>query len=204
MHGLRRDEGGKEQGVSRQKEGHDLGFGGPYRPVASVGPREQMPTRRRSAGFSVKPWMMVAGALVAGVAVFGLMKLLSSAGTQIAKHNKQVVGQIDNAKNADAQLAAHTAFITAKSLFMETDSYAGVNAASLLAGEPSFRYTTGPSTGPKMVSVSSSATQLGIAVSAGKTCFYLSDSVTGGTTYGSGTGACTGSAAIGAANAPAW
>ena len=163
-----------------------------------------MPTPRRSAGFSVKPWMMVAGALVAGVAVFGLMKLLSSAGTQIARHNKQVVGQIDNAKDADAQLTAHTAFITAKSSFMETDSYAGVNVASQSAAEPSFRYTTGASTGSKVVSISSSATQLGIAVSAGKTCFYLSDSVTGGTTYGSGTGACTGSVAIGAANAPAW
>jgi hypothetical protein len=190
--------------VRSQKEPQDLGFGGSFEPVAPPPPVELVAARPPTRNPGAKPGLIVVGALVAGVAVFGFMKLLSSAGNDIAKHNQQVVGQIDNAKDADAQLAAHTVFIAAKTLSMENASYADVNPASLAQTEPTYRYTTGPSTGSKVVSVASSATQLGLAVSTGKTCWYLSDSVTGGTAYASGTGPCTGALAIRLAKAPGW
>gem|GEM_PF-4603261 len=202
--------------VSGPKEGRDLGFGGAFEPVVPRAPVEQISPPRSTGTLIAKPWMIVAGALVAGVLVFGFMKLLSSAGNDIAKHNQQVFGQIDRAKNADAQLTAHTALIAAKTLFAENASYAEVNPASLSLAEPSYHYTSDASTGSKVVSLSASASQLGIAVSAGKTCFYLLDSASGGTTYGSGTGTgtgagtstdtdtCTGAIAIRVAKAPAW
>lgn len=194
--------------MSHQKESQDLGFGGSYQPVASRGPVDQITVKRSTKAqtakpWMAKPWMVVTCVVIAGVLVFGFMKLLSSAGRDIAKHNQQVVGQVDIAKGADAQLTAHSALIAARTLFVEHASYADVNPASLSLTEPSFRYTSGASTGSKVVSVSSSATQVGLAVSAGKTCFYLSDTAAG-TTYGSGTGACTGSAAISVAKATAW
>lgn len=190
--------------VRSQKEPQDLGSAGSYQPVAPRGPVEQISAPRSTGARSAKPWMIVASVLVTGVLVFGFMKLLSSAGNNIAEHNRQVVGQIENAKDADAQLTAHTAFIAAKTLFVDNVSYAGVDPAGLSLTEPGFRYTSGASTGSKVVSVSASVTQVGLAVSSGKTCWYLSDSASGGTTYGSGTGTCTGSMAIRVAKAPAW
>lgn len=190
--------------MSRQKELEDLGFSGGYQPVAQPSPVERIVAPRNPGVVTFKPWMIVVVAVVAGAAVFGLMKLVSSAGKDIAKHNDQVIGQIDVAKDADAKLTVHTAFIAAKTLFVENVTYTDVSPASLSLAEPTFRYTTGPSTGPKVVSVFNSATQLGIAVSAGKTCWYLADSVTSGTTFGSGSGACTGAVAISVAKAQSW
>ncbi|MEA2521959.1 MAG: hypothetical protein QOI81_1605 [Actinomycetota bacterium] len=188
-----------------QKEHQDLGFGGQYEPVAPRVQADQNVGARRPDGvFSIKLWMIVVGVLVVGVGAFGFLKLLSSAGKQIASDNQDMLGQVDKAHDADAKTAAQTALIAAKTIFASDVSYKGVNPASMSQAQPGVRYTTGPSTSSTVVSVSSSATEVGIAVSAGKTCWYLLDSPDTGTTYGSGTGACTGSTAMRLATSPAW
>jgi hypothetical protein len=190
--------------VSDQKERQDLGFNSSFEPVAPRRPVEQLSVPRPTGVLGAKPWLIVVGLLVVAAAVFGLMKLLSSAGKDIAAHNSQVVGEIDHAKDSAAQVTAQTALQAAKTLFVTNASYADVSPASLSAAEPTYRYTSAPSTGQNVVSVSSSATEIGLAVSTGKMCWYLSDSETGGTKYGSGKGACTGAAAIKIAKASAW
>jgi hypothetical protein len=191
--------------VRTQKEHQDLGFGGQYEPVAPRVQADQNVGARRPDGvFSIKLWMIVVGVLVVGVGAFGFLKLLSSAGKQIASDNQDMLGQVDKAHDADAKTAAQTALIAAKTIFASDVSYKGVNPASMSQAQPGVRYTTGPSTSSTVVSVSSSATEVGIAVSAGKTCWYLLDSPDTGTTYGSGTGACTGSTAMRLATSPAW
>jgi hypothetical protein len=189
--------------VSRQKQERDLGFGELYEPVAARREVEQIPASRSTRSFGAKQLLMVGGLLIVGVIVFGFMKFLSSAGKQIGSDNQRIVGQVDKTKDAEAKIAGHNVLTAAKTVFVSSGSYTSVDPVSLAATEPTYRYTTGPSTGADVVSVSSSATQLGIAVSAGKTCWYLSDSAAG-TTFGSGTGACTGAVAIRVAKAPAW
>ncbi|MEP7059934.1 MAG: hypothetical protein ABI828_04320 [Actinomycetota bacterium] len=190
---------------TQEEQQRDLGFGGQYEPVTSrVQTEPIVGVRRPGSGLTVKPWMIAAGVLVVGVAVFGFMKLLSSAGKQIASDNQDMLGQVDKAHDAEAQLAARNGIIAAKTIYASDISYAGVNPASLSRTEPGIQYTSGPSTSATLVSVSATAEEVGIAVSGGKTCWYALDAGASGTTYGSGKGPCTGSAAMHLAKSPAW
>lgn len=192
--------------VSGKESDGDLGFGGAYRPadrVESSAPPVRTSGATRSSS-SKKPVAIGVGILFAGLVVFGFMKMVSGAGQQVAQHNNDVLTQVDRTKDVDAQSTAHAALLAAKSIYASDASYAGADAAGLAQTEPSFQYTAGASTGSKVVSVSASAGEVGMAVSAGKTCWYLADSATGGTKYGSGTGPCTGAAALGIATAPSW
>jgi hypothetical protein len=190
--------------VSRQKQAHDLGFGGSYEPVAARQEPEQIAVSRSGGGLGTKRLLIIGGLLIVGAVVFGFMKFLSSSGKEIGADNQQIIGQIDTGKDRDAQMGARNALIASKVIFVDDGSYSGVDPASLSQVEPALRYTTGPSTGATSVSVSAAANQIGIAVSAGKTCWYLVDSPGGGTKYGSGTGPCTGAVAIRVAKAPSW
>ena len=84
---------------------------------------------------------------------------------------------------------------TVQQLYAEQGSYASVTPAALKRFEPTFSYTASASTGPNIVSVSSSANGVGIAVlSESGTCFYERFATSGS---GQGTGTtCTGAAAL--------
>ncbi len=190
--------------MTGQEERADLGFGGSFEPAP---PNERAVPRehgRPGGVVRVKLWMIGVGLVLAAGAIFGLMQLLSSASKQVAANTQGLIGQVDQAHNVDAQTAAQTALEGAKAIYSTDVSYAGVNPASLAQAQPGVRYTAGVSTDPKVISVAATATQVGIAVSSGKTCWYLLDSDTAGTTYGSGQGPCTGAIAMTSANAAAW
>jgi hypothetical protein len=188
--------------VSDHKD--DLGFTGAFEPVAPHARPDAVPEGRRPGVFVIKPWLIVGAVLVLGAALFGFMKLLSGTGKELVANNSRVIGQVDHTKDSTAQVAAQNALTAARTLILQSGSYTGVSPASLAKTEPVYRYSNGPSTNENVVSVATSATQVGLAVSAGKTCWYLAYSETGGATFGSGTGPCTGAVALETAKAPAW
>lgn len=143
-----------------------------------------------------------AGLAVAAVLVWGFLHFMGSAGKEIGSDQQRVVDQIGNTQDVQAQLTGTQAIQAVQMLYGQDGSFEAVTAQSLKAFEPAFSYSTAASTDPNMVSVSSSASGVGLAVkSASGTCLYAHVSASG-TTYGTGT-TCTGGAAVDATDA-AW
>jgi hypothetical protein len=141
--------------------------------------------------------MLAAVGVVAVGLAFAIMQVTKSGGEQVVKHVKKDVEQADVAGDQAARVTLSTAMTAAQMTFAETGSYEGVTPQTLAATEVSLHYTSGPSTGPDVVSVASNADGLGLAVlSRSGTCFYLHASVTG-PSQGSGA-VCTGQAALSA------
>ena len=143
-----------------------------------------------------------AGLAVAAVLVWGFLHFMGSAGKEIGSDQQRVVDQIGNTQDVQAQLTGTQAIQAVQMLYGQDGSFEAVTAQSLKAFEPAFSYSAAASTDPNMVSVSSSASGVGLAVkSASGTCLYAHVSASG-TTYGTGT-TCTGEAAADATEA-AW
>lgn len=158
---------------------------------------------RRGPEVSLSPRLMlglVALAVAALVVFFG-MKFLSSSGEEVAQAEVSVVQQVDTSEDVVAQSNLSATLASAKTAFIESNSYAEAGPAQLSAIEPTFQYTDGPSTAPNIVSVAATEGQWSGAVLADSgTCFWISVSESTGTVYGSGT-PCTGVAAAGSAAA---
>jgi hypothetical protein len=166
----------------------EFNFGKPARPQVSLNPK----------------WLMGAGALlVAALAIYGFMSMVSKGGHEVAAAQVSAVQQIDHSQDVLAQTSLTSAMAAAKTLFVDNGTYDGVGPAELAALEPAFTYTDGPSPNPNTISVATQGTTAGLAaMSPSGTCFYLRDDGAGGITYGSGT-ECTGMAALGA-TAASW
>lgn len=138
---------------------------------------------------------IVAVALVLiGLAV-AILQVTRSGGEQEVRHVREDVQQVDVAGDQAAQATLAMAVTAARISSVETGSFSAVTPASLAAAEPSLWYTTGPSTGPDVVSVAASGDDLGLAVlSRSGSCFYLHAGPTG-QTHGVGA-VCTGLAAL--------
>jgi type IV pilus assembly protein PilA len=105
------------------------------------------------------------------------------------------LGARQRAQNASAKSSLRNAFANAKSIYTDNQDYTGASPAALLAAEPSLTFNDNAtaSTGAKNISVKTSTTDLYIvALSSSGTCYGLHDSSTGGTTYATVSGACTG------------
>jgi len=148
--------------------------------------------------------LMAAGALlVAALAVYGFMSMVSKGGHEVANAQVSAVQQIDHSQDVLAQTSLTSALAAAKTLYMDNGSYDGTGPADLAGVEPSFTYTDGPSPNPQTVSVAMQGSVAGLAsMSPSGTCFYLRDDEAVALTYGSGT-ECTGAAALGA-TAASW
>jgi hypothetical protein len=141
--------------------------------------------------------MIAAVGLVAVALAFAILQVTRSGGEQVVKHVKKDVEQADVAGDQAARVTLSTAMTAAQMSFAETGSFAGVTPEALAATEVSLGYISGPSTGPDVVSVASTPSDLGLAVlSRSGTCFYLHASPAG-QSHGSGT-VCTGQAALSA------
>jgi type IV pilus assembly protein PilA len=117
------------------------------------------------------------------------------------------LGARTRAQDRAAQASLRNALVAAKSIYTDTQSYATAEGAGLTAVEPSLTYKAKgtASTGQNDISAdgtSNTGQWAGAALSASGTCFWIKDSVSTGTTYGSGT-PCTGTAATAAAQ-PKW
>lgn len=155
------------------------------------------PPRSRRLPVS-KPVLVLAAVAVVAAIGFELFQVTKSGGEALTNNVKTDLRQGDLAKDAAAKSTLSTTLTAAKEAFVESGSYANVGPSQLSATEPSLHYVPGsqPSTGTNVVSVSSTPTEFGAAVlSASGTCFYLHDTQTGGTKYGTGS-TCTGVAAL--------
>jgi len=114
------------------------------------------------------------------------------------------LGARKRAQDRAAQSSLRNALTAAKTIYTDSSTYAGATAAGLAAVEPSLTYSADvASTGPKNVSVLASAGTWSAAVqSDGGTCFLIKETSNTGTTFGTDA-ACTGTAALGAAD-PKW
>ena len=166
----------------------EFNFGKPARPQVSLNPKV----------------LMAAGALlVAALAVYGFMSMVSKGGHEVANAQVSAVQQIDHSQDVQAQTSLTSALAAAKTLYMDNGSYNDAGPADLAGVEPSFTYTDGPSPNPQTVSVAMQGSVAGLAsMSPSGTCFYLRDDEAVALTYGSGT-ECTGAAALGA-TAASW
>ena len=138
---------------------------------------------------------------VAALVIFFAMKFFASSGKEVAEAEVSVIQQVDQTQDIVPQNNLRGALVAAQTAFVENNSYADAGPAQLLAIEPSFQYTDGPSTAPSIISVAVSPDQWSAAAMAESgTCFWISVSPSTGTAYGKGT-PCTGASAAGAAEA---
>lgn len=145
-----------------------------------------------------KPVMVAGGLVVAAALAFGLFQVVKGGGEAVADDTATDLHQADTARDAEAQVTVRNAQLAAKVAFTESNSYADATPEALAKIEPSFRYVSGASTGPSVVSVAATPTGVGLAVmSQTGTCFYVHLSGVGVDAYGSGK-QCTGSAALSA------
>lgn len=172
-------------------------FGEPARHPARLG-KGRSPDPRGIDGRIV--WI-AAGLAVAGVLAFVFLRAAGEAGNQIGNANSQVVDQIDGAYDAAAQGSIGRAQVVAQSLYAERGTYT-TDRATLLAFDPSVRFTSGASNGPNSIAFAATDSAFAAAVhSESGTCWWVKIEVSL-TSYGSGT-PCTGDAAMGAAE-PSW
>ena len=177
-------------------DGFSFGKPGKGRPLRT--------SRRPSAGRAIpevrKPVMVVAGVVLAAALAFGLFQVVKSGGEAVADNTATDLHQADAARDADAQATVRNAQLAAKVTFTESNTYAETTPDALTKIEPSFQYVSGASTGPSIVSVATTPTEVGLAVmSQTGTCFYVHLDEVNADAYGSGK-QCTGSAALSAAS----
>jgi hypothetical protein len=159
---------------------------------------------RRIAGgssFGRTRMIWVAILIVVILLVVGtFLKFMGNAGQEIGSDNQTIVEQVDAAADMQAELTANQSIRSAMQLLAESGSFAAVTAEALGAAEPSFTYVTGASGDPKTVSVTATASGVGLAVkSTSGSCMYAFVQASG-TTYGTGP-VCTGDAATSATDA---
>jgi hypothetical protein len=146
--------------------------------------------------------LVVALVLAGGYAVFAVLRDGGEVASQAAQ---DAVGQIDVARDAEAQVTLTRVAVAAQTVMAqsETGSPADVTAEVLGQTEPAFTYTTEASSGPEVVSVAAGADGWSAAVrSASGSCLWLRIDPSGTQTFGSGS-PCTGTAAAAAAD-PSW
>ena len=174
-------------------------FGTRARRSVSVKRRPRAPRAAASsgpAGLGRIAWLVVGG-IAAVVAIAGIMALTKHGGEQVAASERTAVSQIGTADDVQAKVTAQQTAAAVQQLYAEQGSYGAITPSALRGVEPAADYTGGASTGPNVVSVSSSAAGVGFAVrSSSGTCF-LERFSTDGVTYGTGT-TCTGEAAMSA------
>ena len=95
---------------------------------------------------------MALAALVAVALVgVGFLRFVSRSGHEVAQAQATVVGQIDRAKDVQAQATAHTAVQAAAAVYAESGSFADAGPAQLSAFDPSLTWVDGASSAPNIV-----------------------------------------------------
>ncbi len=144
---------------------------------------------------------MLAGIVVI-VAIVGFMTVVKGGGEEIASSERSAVSQTGAAQDVEAKMTAQQAAAAVQQLYAEQGSFDAITAGALHNFEPSSQYTGGASTGPHVVSISSSSTAVGLAVLSRSGACFLERFTASGVTYATGT-SCTGEDAA-SAKASSW
>jgi hypothetical protein len=166
------------------------------------------PARHRRRAGSVDTTKIALGLLALALLVGGavvVFSVLRDGGEAAASSASEAVGQIDVARDAEAQVVLTRVAMAAQAALAQSDTGTpdAATAEALGQVEPAFTYTTEASTGPGVVSVAATSEAWSAAVrSASGTCLWVRLGVDGVQTFGSGT-PCTGTAAASAGD-PSW
>jgi hypothetical protein len=150
---------------------------------------------RRGIGRSI---LIVLGLVVAGGAAAAWFSVTRSGGEAVVQHARDTTVEITHASDTQAQAALQASLMSAKTAFVEDATFEVADAEHLSALSPDVTFVDGAtvSSGPGVVSVQGSPQAWGAAVmSDSGTCFWIRETVAGGTAYGSGD-PCTGAAAM--------
>ena len=166
------------------------------------------PAKGRRVAGSIDGVKLALGVLVAAIALAGayaVVSVLRGGGEVAADSAKEVVAQIDVAKDAEAQVALTRVAVAAQGLLAQADlgTVDVATAEALAEMEPAFMYTGDASTGPEVVSVAAGSDGWSAAVlSSSGSCLWIRIDPSGAQAFGAGT-PCTGTAAA-AASHPSW
>lgn len=152
---------------------------------------------RRQVG---RPVVVALGVALALAAAGGLFVVTKSGGEVVAEHVKDTIAQVEPANDLQAQATLQSALASARVAFVESASFESASASQLATLDPAITFVDGAtaSTGPNVVSVQVAPQAWGAAaLSPSGTCFWIRETVAGGTAYGSGD-PCTGAAAMSA------
>ena len=97
------------------------------------------------------------------------------------------LGAKTRASDRSAQSSLRIAITNVKAIYSDTESFTEVTVGALSAAESSLRFTSGPSTGPNLVSVASAIDGVVLAArSSTGTCYVIADTgPAAGTVFGS-------------------
>jgi prepilin-type N-terminal cleavage/methylation domain-containing protein len=116
------------------------------------------------------------GATADGFTLTEIMTVVLVIGVLLLIGIPAFLGAKAKANDRSAQSSLRQAFTNAKTILADTDTYAGVTAASLGKAETSLTFTAGDSDGPGVVSVDGSASGIVLAAqSKSGICFALGD-----------------------------
>lgn len=108
------------------------------------------------------------------------------------------LGAKSRAEDKAAEASLRNALTNAKTIYTDTDSYAGATASALITAEPSLTFVPPDtaSTAAKVVSVNAQANYIVFAaLSSTQSCYVIGDWSTGGTFFAKVSGTCTANAA---------
>jgi hypothetical protein len=152
----------------------------------------------------ITPFVVISVAIaIAATLVGAALLVMKRGGEAAADAAENAVETVDRAKDLQAQVTLRSASRAALAIQAETGDLASVTPEALAAFEPAVTFTTGPSTGPTIVSVTAGTGSWGAASrSASGGCLWVRVDALGTVSYGEGSD-CTGTAALGASRA-AW
>jgi hypothetical protein len=162
------------------------------------------PSRTGRGPTNVAPFLIIAIALAIAATLVGAALLTIKRGGEAAgEANQRAVDTIDRANDVQAQATLQAASRAALTVQAETGSLAGATPESLAAHDSALTFTSGPSTGPSVVSVAVGGDMWGAAAkSASGSCLWVRVDAAGSISYGAGP-SCTGAAAL-SASQPTW